>query len=474
MPKSQTDTAVLVVHGIGAQQRGDTLNKLLSGLRRAQRDAIPDPYEQGVKVNMGGTSTRFYEVYWADLLDAEVAFGTFQMQELYSLAWFPWFNSWRGDYQQGSYSWMTVIWWSLFLPLLNFFILFAYQGATLLAHIISDIKSIFQKKRIQHKQSFFNAIRKAAERPKGYSKVDQILDDFVGDVFNYVNSAACAFYRGPNQSPVPDELKNVYPQIVQRFYAQLLQAEADGCNNIQIVAHSLGTVITYHALSGLLLDLQGIDKISEIKTARAKIRHVYTIGSPLEKIRFFWPRLVTDKSPLGELHIKWDNFVSRFDPVAGVLKRFKEWGAVNNHHLLGGGFIRGHVVYEHNSVFIRELAKGISGQQLSLQRTSKEKWRDRLILIGETLLAPLALLVTVVIGMVIFAMVVLTLPYLLSLVLKIFWSEQIWVPVFYASIIAIATVMIIVMTLSPIIRASKVHRLYWRITRLMGDQRSED
>ena len=83
-------TALLVVHGIGAQERGETLAKLTSGLRRVDRDSVSNDIHDGVVATIGGQSVRLYEVYWADLLKGDLARGGFQIKELQSLSWFPW------------------------------------------------------------------------------------------------------------------------------------------------------------------------------------------------------------------------------------------------------------------------------------------------------------------------------------------------------------------------------------------------
>lgn len=463
MNESNNETGVLVVHGIGAQEPGETLNKLLDGLRRVQPETIPDDYQQGECASVGNQPVRFYEVYWADLLKGEKVAGSFQMEELQSLAWFPWLNYRHANYAKGNYSIFTIIGWTVFLPVLNFFMLFAYHGVKLFAQIFSDIGRKQQRNEAQAGNRFQKIFKKATERPNQYTKFDEVMDDFLGDIFNYVNSANGAFYRDGNEPQVPEDIKRVYPQIVQRFYVQLIQALADGCKDIQVVAHSLGTVVSFHALSGLLLDWQQYPYRDQIQLARTRVKHLYTIGSPLEKIQFFWPQLTIGDSPLGGLEMRWDNFVSRFDPVAGVLKRYDQWGKVNNHHLLGGGFVRGHVVYEHSPVFIAGLTQGLCGQVMQVQRSTREKWQDRLILLGETLLTPIAILVAVVAGMALFAITVLLLPYLVSWILQLFFPENIWMPIREYSALFFAIMFVFLFAINPVIRASQVHRLFWRL-----------
>lgn len=260
---------------------------------------------------------------------------------------------------------------------------------------------------------------------------------------------------------MPPPVEHAYARIVQRFYDQLVKAQADGCAAIHVVAHSLGTVITYHAMSGLRFEADPRTDAGAVRSAAATIRHVYTIGSPLEKIRFFWPALFPGGPSLCGTNIPWDNFVSWFDPVAGTLTRFGDWGGVSNHRLLGGGFVRGHLVYERSPVFLGALTRGIRGRELQVQRTRVERWKDRLALMGETLLAPTALVLTLVAGMALFLLTALAPAYLLSLVLRQCLRDETWIFIENATALVFLGSMAIALTLAPVIRASRVHRLYW-------------
>ena len=452
------DTALLVVHGIGAQERGETLGKLVSGLRRVEGSA-PKTIHDGVVATVGGQPVRFYEVYWADLLKGDVTRGAFQIKELQSLSWFPWLNFRHGNYRPGSYSFLKLAWWCVALPIVNFFLLFAYYGAGFFAQIIGGAEG--KRKEAETDSAAQRVLRKVAGHGTTLTKVDRILDEYIGDVFSYVNSAGDAFYREEKEPPVPHQVEHVYGDIVDRFYDQLVKAQTDGATTIQIVAHSLGTVVTYHALSGFRFEPGRRGDAEVIRAARAKISHLYTIGCPLEKIRFFWPRLIQGSSPLGKMSIRWDNFVSWFDPVAGILRSFGDWGEVSNHRLLGGGFLRGHVVYEHSPVFLRALTKGLCGHDIPLRRGFKERLGDLLLLIGETLLAPAMLAVVLIVGAALFAIVAMLIPYILSWVLRWFLPPETWVSIENTVSVIMLGAMILAFLIAPVIRARKVHSLYW-------------
>ena len=290
MSVSEAAIGVLVVHGIGAQKPGEAVGKLIAGLSRVERGFGANGHD-GV-LTLGGQPVRLYEVYWADLLMGAASRDAFRIEEMQSVTWFPLLNLLRRNYPKGTWSFLKLAWCAL--PLFNFLLLFAYFGAGMIAEMIKG----------DRKPS--RSIRRTAEDAR-LKVIKEILGEYVGDVFSYVSSAGNG--------------EGVYDQIVQRFYAQLVKAQADRCAAIHVVAHSLGSVVTYHALSGL-----GFHGHDAVRAACANVRRVYTIGSPLEKIRVFWPRLTPDAPLLGGSKIEWDNFQSYFDPVAGRLRQVAEWG----------------------------------------------------------------------------------------------------------------------------------------------------
>ena len=456
-------TALLVVHGIGAQKPGDTVDKLARGLRLLDPAFVPQDTRDGVIATLGGQSVRLYEVYWADLLSGDETRGAFQITELQSLSWFPWYNLRRGNYRSRRYSSLTLAWWCIALPVMNFFMLCAYYGAGLFAQIFAG-EDVHQKM-LHDRRSVWRAIRLRADRAARLSVVDRMLDEYVGDVFSYVNSAGKAFYRDAGEPAVPQQMQDAYPRILQRFYDQLVKAHVDGCDTIQIVAHSLGTVVTYHALSGFGVDPSRPD-LASIRAAKSKIRRVYTIGSPLEKIRFFWPRVAPVGAPSTDATFRWDNFVSFFDPVSGMLHSFEEWGKVTNHRLLGGGFFLGHVVYEHSTVFLGVLAEGLCGRQMNCGHGLKTRVRDLLLLTGENLVAPAVLGVVLAVGGALFGLVAMLLPYLLSWVVRWFLPRETWEPIVDTASLVMLGLLVLAFLVGPAVRASRVHSRFW----LAGDR----
>ena len=453
--RQPASVGVLVVHGIGAQERGETLAKLWNGLRLVFPQMPKKPAE-GEPVALAARSVRFYEVYWADLLMGKQVSGTFDFDEFSSLAWFPLFNQIYEAYAKEPYPLWTVFRFSLVLPLAGFALTVVYWGARLFAQLWGAVQErrggspepseIAGKTLIQRAK--FLAERTAHER----TLVDKLLDEYAADVFNYINSAGDTFRSDRN---VPEHLRHVYREIIGRFYDRLLRARNDGCQSIQIVAHSLGTVVMYHALRGLRLDEAARPDRTALSEAMASIEHLYTIGSPLEKIRFFWPGLRPETNLADERPIAWDNFVSYFDPVAGILRRFNEWGPVNNHRLLGGGFLSGHVVYERSDVFLGRLTEGLLGQAMTPRRTGGQKLKDMAMLLGESLLAPSALFVLLASGAALWIMSAALLPFLVSLPFRLFVGPEIWGPILDYGALLFGGMMLFTFLVVPVIHAKE-------------------
>jgi hypothetical protein len=455
--RQQAPVGVLVVHGIGAQQPGETLAKLWNGLRRVFPE-MPEKPATGEPVALGGRSVRFYEVYWADLLMGERVSGTFDFDEFSSIAWFPLFNQIHQSYAKEPYPLWTVFRHSVVLPLAGFALLIVYWGARLFAQVWRGLRESRSERRdppeLAGKTFWERAKFRAETEAHKPTEVDRLLDEYAADVFNYINSAGDTF--SPERK-VSEELRHVSREIIGRFYDQLVRMQNDGCRSIHIVAHSLGTVVMYHALRGLGLDDTRADRPA-LSEAMASIEHLYTIGSPLEKIRYFWPRLRPETNLAGERPIAWDNFVSYFDPVAGMLRRFNEWGPVNNQRLLGGGFLRGHVVYERSDVFLGRFTEDLVGKALTPCRTRGDKLKDVAILLGESLLAPSALFVLLASGTALWIMTAALLPFLVSLPFRLFFGPEIWGPILDYGTLLYGGMALFVFLYVPVIHAKQTFR----------------
>jgi hypothetical protein len=449
---------VLVIHGIGEQEPGDTLAKLWHGLRRIFPQMAEKP-AAGEPVTLGGRPVRFYEVYWADLLMGERVIGTFDFDEFSSLAWFPLFNQLYGAYAKEPYPRWTIFRHSVSLSLGGFALLIVYWGARLFAQLWGGLRDVGKRRTDSSELAGKNWIERArliAEQTSHEkTAVERMLDEYAADVLTYINSAGDTF--NPERK-VPEELRRVHGEIMDRFDDQLVRMRSDGCRSIHIVAHSLGTVVMYHALRGLGPEAAARTGRPGLSEAMASVEHLYTIGSPLEKIRYFWPGLRPQTNLAGERPIAWDNFVSYFDPVAGMLRRYGEWGPVNNHRLLGGGFLSGHVIYERSDAFLGRLTEGLFGEAMTPQRTRGERLKDVAMLLGESLLAPSILFLLLVAGMALWIMAAALLPFLVSLPFRPFVGPEVWGPILDYGALAFGAMLLFVFLVVPVINAKDTIR----------------
>lgn len=328
---------ILLVHGIGSQQPGDSSEKFAKAFRNAYPDLACRRETDCLVLTAGSRALRAYEVYWADLLEGESIGGTFDPLEFHSLAWFPYLNLTAGLYV-ANHPVRVFLWTMLLSPI------------AMAAHLLYWLARILR-------------IPKTA------------FDRTLADVTNYVNSAARTLGEESSLRPVAG-------QILRRFDMALRKAREDRCGTVHVVAHSLGTVIAYHALS------HHLEVHACPPNARDGLRLVhsfFTIGSPLEKIRFVWPDLVEsrplvregtsqdDSTTDGKDHAclrlrRWENFYNPLDLVSGRLRHAQHWGEVHNHKLLGRtGYARAHTTYELDPRFLRVVSKILLGTEAELR-----------------------------------------------------------------------------------------------------------
>jgi hypothetical protein len=178
------------------------------------------------------------------------------------------------------------------------------------------------------------------------------------------------------------DLMSLAEQACARFErAVWIAAMQDGCTEIQVLAHSLGTLVAYHAMNHTPSPPEAVVRA---ETPGARLTRFHTIGCPLEKIHFFWPRLIAARSdrpsPAGqgpdgskvaiEVHPEFQrmNYYSGSDKVSGALRRFKGWRGIANHRLPGlGGVMSAHVAYKHNASFLFTLGEQL-GAPVEAQR----------------------------------------------------------------------------------------------------------
>lgn len=460
----QAVTGILVVHGVGAQEPGETVQKLLKGLSLVKGAEVPaangaDP----MHARVAGRPLRLYEVHWADVLMGEDTKGTFSGKEFQASAWFPWLNWRRKLNPPGKYSFGAIMRWTLLLPLVSIALAFPYFGARFIAQIVDrkSARRLREQVAADEQSTFLERSKELADRTAHQRTfVDDMIDEFVGDVFNYVNSAGQAHYPEGREIDVPPGVQNAFDTIAERFRTQLLRAASE-CDDVQVLAHSLGTVVSYHGLFGLRRGNVSAPENPELDAARRKVSRLYTIGSPLEKIGFFWPKLIDPEVPAGSRTIIWENFNSFFDPVAGDLKHFDQWGKVDNEFLLGGGFITGHVVYEKHPKFLKRFVAGLGVEDVELKRTRWQTFRNWAILLGETLLAPAVLLFLTFAGGAIWLLVAAIWPWLIMKFFQLDFMPDIDGVVFDWMIVGIAIMIAVAFVVTSRGIANRIHNSAW-------------
>jgi hypothetical protein len=376
---NQRKVGLLVVHGIGSQTRGETLRSCAEALTTAYRNAaLLDEFGNGISLNdivtrqlacvivkQAGLEVRVYEVYWADLLAGKRVAGSFSKFLFESSTWFPLHGWENGTLAPPEYSKLLI--WYRTLQLMLFQI-----AASIILEVV----------------------------PKSIQ--NSILDEIVADVWNYATSLGGAVLES---SPI----YGAGDQIIGRFRATSQCAVSDGCDELLIVAHSLGTVIAYNGLTRY--------SSSNMEKASTPITRLYTIGSPLEKFLCIWTRLLRPSIARPEITvegntvasgetIQWKNYYSPLDVVSGRLQRFTEWGHVQNRRLFGlGGLARAHLTYYRHPVVIADLAAGIGGRPQTLAISWRTFcWRTTVAVV-ETLLLPTVIFLALMLGVAVITLV---------------------------------------------------------------------
>lgn len=410
---SRRSVGLIVVHGIGDQRQGETAAKLTRGLGYGfGADCVhldgADPIT--VRVNDCERSVRLYEVYWADILSGK-AERNFDLKTLLALPWLPTLNRKAGLYGAPppsgareavralvvhaasaifyfAYYGVHQLWnaWLMVsgLALMAYGLLVGLAGTAyhlvvalwyfLVALVIpllpSSLLRFVRSRPLPVSRGVVDtAPRERRERRTrskkrpwlGRHPLDLVLDAYLGDIFAYVRSL------GLLETPVPGY------EILACFHRTLRRACLE-CDEVQILAHSLGTVITYHGLTGYGAEpvsgkMEGTDE------PLAKVTRLYTIGSPLEKIWRYWPTLLErggrerlvfrgDKAmravSAGAIGtFRWDNFHNPLDLISDRLKGFEHWPGVTNHRVWGGGTATSHIIYESNLQFLSVIANGL-------------------------------------------------------------------------------------------------------------------
>lgn len=364
---------VLVVHGIGSQQRGETLHNCLHDLINAYENVeILDADGVSIDLEMirncqldrvilrqGCWQVRFYEVYWASILDGCAVEGTYNKLLFEETTWFPWLNWRSGQLPVSQYSEVLVLLRTIQLWILGL-------SATFLDELV------------------------------GKSVQNKYLDQIVADVTNYAHSMV-------GDIPPSSLIAEASEEILTRFRGAAALAIDEGCTELQVIAHSLGTVIAFNAMSRYrTMGDQELESLGGSKNP-LPITRFYTIGSPLEKFRFVWTSVILpckhnfqiwhENRLLAEANnLNWFNYYSPFDFISGKLVHFEGYGNLSNRLVWGlGGLVNSHVSYFINAIVLNDITKNIRGPSIKISRTLNQRFRFVSVSIAQSLVLPVVL-----------------------------------------------------------------------------------
>lgn len=431
--------ALILVHGIGEQRPGDTLEKFLRAIRaRFPGVEVEEPTEAEGAATLRGTprEIRVYETHWAPLLSGDFVADSFRTDALFEVGWFPALNLERGSYAPGEYTAGAVRGWTLLLLPLVLLLHLALLGLGTLLQLTRGVFEFLRtlrgdrEERRRRRESYREERRRlreadrqvrreagggfrgmwavarerAREGREQHQGMKLVLDRVAADVTNYVDAAAGAF-----PETVPGERREAAGKIEDVLRRTVARAvEEDGCGEIQILAHSLGTLVAYRVLS---MDGARLESLPGSPSSPVPLTALYTIGSPLEKIRFIWPGILGDrpgrpavlgpKGPLavGDHSFRWENFSSPLDLVSGRLVRFDLWCSVQNHPAPEvGGMARAHISYENSPRFLGLLGSTLMGRPPEGTPAPVRRVRSAALGVLETLALPSAFLSMAVLG----------------------------------------------------------------------------
>ncbi len=107
------------------------------------------------------------------------------------------------------------------------------------------------------------------------------------------------------------------------------------------------------------------------------------------------------------------------------------------------------------------MTRGLCGRELTCERSLGARWRDWLLLAGETLVTPVAAAIVLIAGLALMVVAALVLPFLVSLVLRQFLAEPTWVRIENVSSVVMVAVFLVAFAVGPYRRAHDVHRRHW-------------
>lgn len=178
---------LLIVHGIGREETADESSEKCSSLMKRFRKEVLG--RESFPWQRADDHVHLYDVYWADILTGRPIVGSFDYKDPLKLGWFPLLNKITRNYRNPRFSIWTVFLWTILLCLIP-------TGLALTV-------------------LYFGAAGLARDRD-AFLKLHALLDDYVGDIVNYVNSMGGALAGTP--------LASCSSSIIDRFERALIRA----------------------------------------------------------------------------------------------------------------------------------------------------------------------------------------------------------------------------------------------------------
>jgi hypothetical protein len=473
---SHKPIGLLVVHGIGRQTKGATASGIIEGLQAAyaRRLRVTWNSPDHAVVEGLGPPVHVIEVFWADSFRDEDVRGTFDIDRIFELAWFPGLN-WRcGLLTSEIVDRSRVRIWTAVLAVLSPFVWCALIGASLLASFLQGLRQAREER--PNRRAWETLRARFSPRDDGGAEdaaqrtlVDDLMDTVVGDIFNYVDGLARSF---PDETARTQRLLQSVEEIRRRFEDSARRAVEHGCGEIQIVAHSLGSVIAFSST---------VSNREEIPSAgrTARLTRIYTIGSPLGKVRFFWPRLfeqttgglgitaegrliASGDDPRQTDSTRWDNFYNKLDLVSGRLQIIPGWPTPVNHAVPAlGGVLTGHVAYHANPSFLAFLGQGLRGPP---PQTRSPRWLrlvHAVLATLQTIAAPLLFVLLILVGLAFFLGLAWGVGWVFAKPFDLFGFEDVATGIRLYMVASIAFVIFGASSITGYVRAKAVHARFW-------------
>jgi hypothetical protein len=313
---------LVIVHGIGDEQKNETvinfMNEFVRAMPEAVRDTVdihnlveqPDPKKGGLLLRSGPPDGRpaylllrdqgkpyviaFSEVYWKPVTN-----GYIERHKQPPIPIFPWAHSINLRLFKGGKSYRTG------------------------------------REAIENLETMLGLVKRLALIYKKSGMLSTVLEQFLGDVEMYVESeplrqnindvffeilgndgavAAEVLSQVKRRSGTPDQAQG---------WAGIAENETWASHEVFVIAHSEGTVVSYNSLVKAAVERE---KDSTKCEWLPRVRGLVTLGSPLDKHYSIWrSRFVTNALSRPPVHrkIRWFNYWDRSDPVGYGLSELR-------------------------------------------------------------------------------------------------------------------------------------------------------